>query len=107
MTRVVLLSSLAVLVAAWPIAWMLAVLHSAFTGQWLRIAKLSLLVPLWAITPMLALVELGPFIATPDAPEQAGNAVRLVRLLAGTAAGVAAWWLLVARLRQKPGRRGR
>lgn len=107
MASVALLGLLAILVAAWPIAWLLAALHSAFTGQWLRIAKLSLLVPLWAIAPMLALVELGPFIAAPDAPEQAGNAVRLVRLLAATAAGVAAWWLLVAWLRQKPAQPGR
>lgn len=102
MASVVLLGLLAVLVAAWPIAWMLAALHSAVTGQWLRIAKLCLLVPLWAITPMLALAELGPYIAAPDAPEPTGDAMRLVRLLVATAADAAAWWLLVAWLRQKP-----
>lgn len=94
----------ALLVVAWPIAWLSAGLHSAFTGQWLRIGKLCLLIPLWAVAPMLALVELGPFIAAPDAPEPTGGAMRLVRLLVATAAGGSAWWLLVAWCRQQQGR---
>lgn len=96
----VLVGFVALLVVAWPIAWLLAGLHSAFTGQWLRIGKLCLLIPLWAVAPILALVELGPFIAAPDAPEPAGNAARVVRLLVATAAGASAWRLLVAWCRQ-------
>jgi hypothetical protein len=100
----VLVGFVAVLVVAWPIAWLLAGLHSAFTGQWLRIAKLCLLIPLWAVAPMLALVELGPFIAAPDAPEPVEGAIRLVRLFIATAASASAWWLLVAWCRQQPAR---
>lgn len=91
----------AVLAAAWPIAWLLATLHSAFTGRWLRIGKLCLLIPLWAIAPLLALVELGPGIPAPDAPEPDGPAMSLVRLLVATVTSVSAWWLLVAWVRQK------
>ena len=102
MTSVVLLSLLAVLVATWPIAWLLTALHSAFTGQWPRIAKICVLIPLWAIAPMMALLELGSHIPAPNAPEPDGPAWDFVRALIATSACTAAWYLLVAWLRQKP-----
>lgn len=100
----VLVGFVALLVIAWPIAWLLAGLHAAFTGQWPRIGKLFLLLPLWAVAPMLALVELGPFIAAPDAPEPSEDAMHLVRLLVASTAGASAWWLLVSWCRQQPAR---
>lgn len=99
---IVLVGFLAVLVISWPAAWLLAGMHLAFAGQWLRLAKLCLLIPLWAVAPALVLAELGPFIAAPDAPELAGEAVRLVRLLVALATVASACWLLISWGRQRP-----
>lgn len=93
---------IAVLVAMWPVAWLLASVYLVFSGQWLRIAKLCVLIPLWAIAPLMGLIEIAPFIPAPDTPEPDGTAMSLLRLLVATVTSTAAWYLLVAWLRQKP-----
>jgi hypothetical protein len=91
----------AALVVVWPAAWLLASVYLVFSGQWLRIAKVCLLIPLWAIAPLMALIELGPYIPAPDAPEPDGSAMSLLRLIVAAVTSFCAWWLLVAWIRGK------
>ena len=88
-------------VALWPVACLFAVVHHLFTKQWRRVGALALLIPLWAISPLVILVGLGPYIPAPDAQEPSSGAHSALSLGIGAFCAVGAWWLLLRTFRRK------
>ena len=86
----------AILLALWPVAFLLAVIHHSFTRQWRRVGKIALLLPLWTIAASVGLMQLASFSAAADAPLQSPNSfVAAAGIGFAVCCAAVAWWLLV------------
>jgi drug/metabolite transporter (DMT)-like permease len=81
-------------VALWPVACVFTALHHAFAKRWSQVVRLALLVPLWAVAPIVGLIELAPFLATPKSPEQSSYGFSVVSIGLAVVCCSSAWWLL-------------
>jgi hypothetical protein len=88
------------LLALWPVAFLLAVLHHSFARRWKRIGQIALLLPLWTIAASVGLLQLAPFLAKADSPllRSPDPFVAAAGLGFSACCAACAWWLLVRSL---------
>jgi hypothetical protein len=86
----------ALLMALWPLAWLVALLRHALARQWRRVGKVALLLPLWTIAASIGAIQVGRLLAGSEGAAATKAVVAATSL--GVAACVAALaWLLLMR----------
>jgi len=86
----------AVLMAPWPLAWLLVLIRHSLSRQWRRVGRVAWLLPIWTVAASVGAIQLGPLLAARDAAQPSPRVwVAATSLLVAMCIATVAWMLLV------------
>ena len=92
-----LVAVFAVLMALWPVVWLVAVIRHAVARHWRRVGHVALLLPLWTIAASIGAVKLPPLLAARSAAELSPRLVVAATSIAVAVCIAVLTWMLLAR----------